>query len=148
MTDVVTVFGGTGFLGRRIVRSLLARSATVRVAARHPDRALFPQASDRLQWVIADVTDEVSVQAAVEGATAVANAVGLYVERGGITFPAVHLDGARRVAEAAGGRAPACCTSLASAATPTRPRPTSAPAGAARMPCALPATAPPSSVPA
>ena len=101
MTDVVTVFGGTGFLGRRIVRSLLARGATVRVAARHPDRALFPQASDRLQWVIADVTDEVSVQAAVEGATAVANAVALYVERDGITFPAVHLDGARRVAEAA-----------------------------------------------
>ena len=101
MTDVVTVFGGTGFLGRRIVRSLLARGATVRVAARHPDRALFPQASDRLQWVIADVTDEVSVQAAVEGATAVANAVALYVERDGITFTAVHLDGARRVAEAA-----------------------------------------------
>ena len=101
MTDVVTVFGGTGFLGRRIVRSLLARGATVRVAARHPDRAAFPEASDRLQRVVADVTDEVSVRAAVEGAGAVANAVALYVERGDATFRAVHLDGARRVAEAA-----------------------------------------------
>jgi uncharacterized protein YbjT (DUF2867 family) len=89
MTDVVTVFGGTGFLGRRIVRSLLARGATVRVAARHAGRDVFPQVSERLQWVTADVTDEVSVGAAVEGATAVANAVALYVERGGITFPSV-----------------------------------------------------------
>jgi len=101
MTDVVTVFGGTGFLGRRIVQALLARGATVRIAARHPDRALPPEAPDRLQRVIADVTDESSVRAAVEGAGAVANAVGLYVERGDATFHAVHLDGARRVAEAA-----------------------------------------------
>ena len=101
MTDVVTVFGGTGFLGRRVVQSLLARGATVRVAARHPDRAVFPDAADRPQRIIADVTDDVSVQVAVEGAAAVANAVALYVERGGSTFRAVHLDGARRVAEAA-----------------------------------------------
>ena len=101
MTDVVTVFGGTGFLGRRIVQALLARGPTVRVAARHPDRAAFPEASDRLRRVVADVTDESSVRAAVEGASAVANAVGLYVECGDATFRAVHVDGARRVAEAA-----------------------------------------------
>ena len=101
MSDVVTVFGGTGFLGRRIVQALLARGAIVRVAARHPDRAAFPDAADRLQRVAADVTDEGSVRAAVEGAGAVVNAVALYVERGDATFGAVHLDGARRVAEAA-----------------------------------------------
>ena len=110
----------------------------MRVAARHPDRALFPQASDRLQRVIADVTNEVSVQAAVEGATAVANAVALYVERGGITFPAVHLDGARRVAEAARRESARLLHLSASAATPTRPRPTSVPAAAGeRRACRL-----------
>ena len=66
-----------------------------------PTGPLLPEASDRLQRVVADVTDEVSVRAAVEGAGAVANAVALYVERGDATFGAVHLDGARRVAEAA-----------------------------------------------
>jgi uncharacterized protein YbjT (DUF2867 family) len=101
MSDVVTIFGGTAFLGRRIVQALLARGAIVRVAARHPDRAAFPDAADRLQRVVADVTDEGSVRAAVEGAGAVVNAVALYVERGDATFGAVHLDGARRVAEAA-----------------------------------------------
>ena len=148
MADVVTVFGGTGFLGRRIVRSLLAVGATVRVAARHPDRAVFLETSGRLQRVIADVNDETLVRAAVEGAAAVANAVALYVERGDATFRAVHVDGGRRVAEPLRGRAPACCMSPASAARPMRARPTSVPAAAARTPCAPPATAPPSSDPA
>ena len=81
------------------------------------------------------------------GATAVANAVALYVERDGITFTAVHLDGARRVAETA-RRQGARLLHLSRIATPTRPRPTSAPAGAGRTPCVPPATAPLSSVPA
>ena len=101
MSEVITIFGGTGFLGRRIVQALLARGAIVRVAARHPDRIAFSEASDRLERVAADITDEASVRAAVGGAVAVANAVSLYVERGDATFDAVHLDGARRVAEAA-----------------------------------------------
>jgi uncharacterized protein YbjT (DUF2867 family) len=49
----------------------------VRVAARHPDRAAFPEAADRLKRVVADVTDEGTVRAAVEGAGAVVNAVAL-----------------------------------------------------------------------
>ena len=101
MSEVITIFGGTGFLGRRIVQALLARGAIVRVAARHPGRTAFSESSDRLQLVTADITDEASVRAAVAGAVAVANAVSLYVERGDATFDAVHLDGARRVAEAA-----------------------------------------------
>ena len=101
MTEVITVFGGTGFLGRRLVRALLARGVTVRVAVRHPARADFPDAGDRLQPIAADVTEPASVQAAIRGAGAVANAVALYVERGGATFRTVHLDGARRVAEVA-----------------------------------------------
>lgn len=96
----VTVFGGTGFLGRRITEALLARGATVRVAARHPDRGDLP-ATDRLQRLSADVTDAASVQAVVQGADAVANAVSLYVERRAGAFQAIHFDGAHRVAEAA-----------------------------------------------
>ena len=101
MSEVITIFGGTGFLGRRIVQALLARGAIVRVAARHRDRIAFSKASDRLECVAADITDEASVRAAVGGAVAVANAVSLYFERGDATFNAVHLDGARRVGEAA-----------------------------------------------
>ena len=101
MSEVITIFGGTGFLGRRIVQALLARGAIVRVAARHPDRIAVSETSDQLERVAADITDEASVRAAVGGAVAVANAVSLYVERGDATFDAVHLDGARRVAEAA-----------------------------------------------
>jgi NADH dehydrogenase len=73
----------------------------VRVAARHRDRISFSAASDRLQRVAVDITDGASVRAAVVDAVAVANAVSLYVERGDATFEAVHVDGARRVAEAA-----------------------------------------------
>ena len=68
---------------------------------RHPVRAVFPDPGDRLQRVTADVTEPASVQAAIRGAGAVANAVALYIERGEATFRAVHLDGARRVAEVA-----------------------------------------------
>jgi len=97
---LVTVFGGTGFLGRRLVRALIDRGGAVRVAARHPERD-FPPESSRLWRVVADVTDPASVEAAVAGADAVANAVSLYVESGTATFRAIHLEAARGVAEAA-----------------------------------------------
>jgi uncharacterized protein YbjT (DUF2867 family) len=99
---LVTVFGGTGFLGRRIVAALLDRGALVRVAARHPERG--PAESDRVAHVTADVTDPATVEAAMASADAVANAVSLYVERGDASFRAVHLDAARRVAETAARR--------------------------------------------
>src|SRR3546814_12087670 len=94
MKAVVTVFGGSGFLGRRVVRRLLESGFAVRVATRHP------QPSDRpgLTQVAADVNDERAVAAAVEGACGVVNAVSLYVERGGQTFHSVHVEAARRVA--------------------------------------------------
>ena len=97
---LVTVFGGTGFLGRRIVASLLGREARVRIAARHPHRPGMPS-SDRVQHVVANVTDLASIEAAIDGADAVANAVSLYVEKGAATFRAIHLEAALAVAEAA-----------------------------------------------
>lgn len=100
MTRIVTVFGGTGFLGRRIVRRLQAREFSVRIASRHPDRGreLFGDDDPRLQSLGADVHDDRSVADAVAGAHGAVNAVSLYVEHGRDTFQSVHVEGARRVA--------------------------------------------------
>ena len=97
---VVTVFGGTGFLGRRVVRHLRNQEFSVRIASRHPEHGqeLFGIADPRLQSVEADVRDEQSVVAAIAGVDAVVNAVSLYVERGEETFHSVHVASARRVA--------------------------------------------------
>jgi uncharacterized protein YbjT (DUF2867 family) len=101
---VVTVFGGTGFLGRRVARRLLDHCFGVRIASRRPERARSPPApgSTVAEAVGADVHDEASVAAALAGAFAAVNAVGLYVERGGReTFRAVHVEAAARVARLA-----------------------------------------------
>lgn len=99
----VTVFGGSGFLGRYIVRQLAAQGAKVRAAARHPEDAAFqgPLGEGLITPIYADVRDEISVSQAVESAEAVVNAVGLYVERGHATFDAVHAQGALNVARQA-----------------------------------------------
>ena len=78
----VTVFGGTGFLGRRIVRRLRYRGFPVRIASRHPDRGHSPFGPDdpQLQSIEADIHDERSVADALAGAYGVVNAVSLYVE--------------------------------------------------------------------
>jgi uncharacterized protein YbjT (DUF2867 family) len=96
----VTVFGGTGFLGRRIVRHLRYREFPVRIASRHPDRGLsqFGPDNPQLRFVQADIHDELSVADALAGAYAVVNTVSLYVERGQETFHSVHVESAQRVA--------------------------------------------------
>ena len=80
----VTVFGGTGFLGRRIVRHLRSHGFPVRTASRHPDRGhrLFGRDDPQLQSVGANIHDERSVADALAGAYGVVNAVSLYVEHG------------------------------------------------------------------
>jgi uncharacterized protein YbjT (DUF2867 family) len=99
----VTIFGGTGFLGRRIVRHLRAAGATVRIASRHPDRARvqFGNADPKLAAIEADVHSEASVASAVADAYGVVNTVSLYVERGYETFHSVHVRAAERVANQA-----------------------------------------------
>ncbi len=94
----VTVFGGSGFLGREIVRRLAAAGVSVRVAVRRPPESQRGGAPGIVECVRADVCDADSVRAAVADAGAVVNAVGLYVERGDARFEAVHVDGAGRVA--------------------------------------------------
>ncbi|MGH6946416.1 MAG: complex I NDUFA9 subunit family protein [Kiloniellales bacterium] len=98
----VTLFGGSGFLGRYILRRLLARGLAVRVASRRrPLRPLSPDGKGDVEWLQADVRDEATVAAALAGADATVNAVALYVERGRETFRAVHVEGAGRVARLA-----------------------------------------------
>jgi NADH dehydrogenase len=100
----VVVFGGGGFLGRRLVDRLTAEGMTVRVAVRHPDPARIELRSmgfERVTVVPADVRDQASVAAAIAGADAVVNAVSAYIEKGGVTFEAVHVRGAENVAREA-----------------------------------------------
>jgi uncharacterized protein YbjT (DUF2867 family) len=99
---LITVFGGTGFLGRRIVQHLLDHGFQVRIAPRHPEQvgsAFRPDAGSQTATV--DIRDETAVPAALFGASGAVNAVSLYVERGGVTFDAVHVEGAARVAHLA-----------------------------------------------
>ena len=99
-TCFVTIFGGTGFLGRRIVRHLRSQDCFVRVASRHrePSRRLFGVDDPHIQSVEANVRDDQAVAAAIAGADAVVNAVSLYVEHGDETFHSVHVEAAQRVA--------------------------------------------------
>ncbi len=99
----VTVFGGTGFLGRRIVERLTREGMTLRVAVRHPDRVDTLTKSiggGRTIPVAADVRDPSTVAEAMAGSESVVNAVSAYVEKGGVTYTAVHVDGAGNIATA------------------------------------------------
>lgn len=101
----VTLFGGSGFIGRRVVRALHDGGAHVRVAARHPGPSNTSGAQagkDHPDEVVeADVTDFESVGRAVGGADAVINLVGILYEKGSQTFEKIHEEGARNVARAA-----------------------------------------------
>src|ERR1700730_15020129 len=96
----VAVFGGTGFLGRRVVRYLRKREFSVRIASRHPDRGhkLFGLDDPQLQSVEANIQDERSVADALAGAYGVVNAVSQYIEHGQETFHSVHVEAAQRMA--------------------------------------------------
>lgn len=96
----VVVFGGTGFLGRKTVDGLTEAGWRVRVAVRRPER-LPDGPGQGPEACYADVRDETSVRLAVARADAVVNAVGCYVERGPVTFEAVHAQGALHVARQA-----------------------------------------------
>ncbi|MFY9898861.1 MAG: NAD(P)H-binding protein, partial [Xanthobacteraceae bacterium] len=97
---VVTVFGGTGFLGRSIIRHLRLHDFVVRIASRHPDRgdALLGPDDPQLRSIKADVRNPRSVADALTDAYGAVNAVSLYLERGQDTFHSVHVESAQRVA--------------------------------------------------
>jgi len=102
MSDrLVTVFGGTGFLGRRVVSEALAGGWNVRVAARRSRADLFRAGSPSPELCVADIRDPAAVSAAVQGASAVVNAVALYAQSRGESFDQTHVIAAGQVAEAA-----------------------------------------------
>lgn len=102
---LVTVFGGSGFLGQHVVQALGRRGYRVRVAVRRPNEALFLKTSGaavgQIEPVQANIRDERSVRAAVEGASAVVNLVGILSESGPQRFETVQAMGTGRVARAA-----------------------------------------------
>ena len=101
---LVTIFGGSGFIGRHVVRALAKRGYRIRVATRRPDLAghLQPLGNvGQIQPVQANIRVRWSVDRAVEGADHVINLVGIMHRSGRQTFDAVQDFGARAVAEAA-----------------------------------------------
>ena len=98
--ELVTVFGGGGFIGRYVCEALFKRGVRLRIASRDPRSAYFIQPLAQVGQVgfeKADVTNMESVRHALRGATAVVNLCGVF----GRKMRAVHVDGARNVAEAA-----------------------------------------------
>ena len=101
---LITIFGGSGFIGRHLVQRLAHAGDLIRVAVRDPNTALFLKPLGDVAQIVplqANIRDDRSVAAAVAGADAVVNLVGILYERGRQTFDAVHRDGAARVARAA-----------------------------------------------
>jgi len=98
--ELVTVFGGAGFIGRYVCEFLLKSGVRVRIASRDPRRAYFLQPLaqvGQLGFVTADVTQRDSVGHGLLGASAVVNLCGVF----GSKMESVHVDGARNVAEVA-----------------------------------------------
>jgi NADH dehydrogenase len=101
---LATVFGGSGFLGRHIVRALAREGWRVRVAVRRPDLAGFLRplgAVGQIEAVQANLRFPESVKAAIEGADAVVNAAGIKRQSGRQRYEAVHVLGAGAIARAA-----------------------------------------------
>jgi NADH dehydrogenase len=101
---VVTVFGGSGFIGRHFIARLARQGWIVRAAVRHPSRAAFLKPMGEVGQVTpirAPIQDQIAVESAVAGADAVVNLVGILYERGPQSFAAVHAHGAQAVATAA-----------------------------------------------
>lgn len=104
MPQLVTIFGGSGFVGRYIAQQMAKEGWRVRVAVRRPIEAVFVKTYGnvgQVEPVLANIRDDGSVLAALNGADAAINCVGVLAPNGKNTFDAVHDDGAQRVARLA-----------------------------------------------
>ncbi len=102
--NVVTVFGASGFIGRYVVREIAKTGARVRAAVRRPERAMFLKPMGDVGQVVpvaANIRDDASVAAAVDGADTVINLVGILQTNGPQSFVSLQEEGATRVAAAA-----------------------------------------------
>jgi len=118
---LITLFGGGGFIGRYAAQALFKAGARVRIAGREPRRAFFLKplcGLGQIQFARVDLADRAAVAAAVQGADAVVNLVGIL--KG--DFHKVHVEGARNIAEAAAAaRVPALVHISAIGADPEAP---------------------------
>ncbi|PWJ17507.1 complex I NDUFA9 subunit family protein [Jannaschia seohaensis] len=106
MQQLVTIFGGSGFVGRYIAQRMAKAGWRVRVAVRRPNEAHFVRmygAVGQVEPVFANIRDDRSVEAALMGADAVVNCVGILAEAGKNRFDAVQTEGAERIARIAAG---------------------------------------------
>ncbi|RVU35957.1 complex I NDUFA9 subunit family protein [Hwanghaeella grinnelliae] len=104
MPKLVTVIGGSGFIGRQVVQDLAQAGIRVRVGCRDPEAALDLKPMGDVGQVTpiqVNIRDDASVQSVVQGADAVVNLVGILAEGGKQKFRAVQAEGAGRVARAA-----------------------------------------------
>lgn len=104
MSKLVTIYGGSGFVGRYIARRLAKDGWRVRVAVRNPNEAMFVKAYGavgQVEPVFCNIRDDESVRIVMNGADAVVNCVGVLDEVGRNTFEAVQAEGAERVARIA-----------------------------------------------
>ncbi|AUC53771.1 complex I NDUFA9 subunit family protein [Sagittula sp. P11] len=104
MSKLVTIFGGSGFVGRYIARRMAKEGWRVRVAVRRPNEALFVKpygVVGQVEPVFCNIRDDDSVRAATAGADAVVNCVGTFDMSGKNNFDAVQAEGATRIARIA-----------------------------------------------
>jgi uncharacterized protein YbjT (DUF2867 family) len=104
MTRLITILGGSGFLGRYVARRMAQAGWRVRVATRRPNQAMFVRTYGvvgQVEPVLCNIRDDESVRAAVAGAEAVVNCVGTFDTSGKNSFDAIHIEGAGRLARLA-----------------------------------------------
>lgn len=104
MTKIVTIFGGSGFVGRYIARRMAKEGWRVRVAVRRPNEAIFVRpygTPGQVEPVLCNIRNDASVRSALAGADAVVNCVGTFDAGGKNSFQAVQADGAARIARIA-----------------------------------------------
>ncbi len=107
MSKLVTIYGGSGFLGRQIARLMAKNGWRVRVACRRPNEALFVRpygAVGQVEPAFCNIRDDASVAAVMEGADAVVNCVGTFDARGRNSFEAIQHQGAARIARIAAAK--------------------------------------------
>lgn len=101
MSKLVTIYGGSGFVGRYIARRMAKAGWRVRVAVRRPNEAIFVKTYGvvgQVEPVLCNIRDDASVASVMKGADAVVNCVGVLAESGKNSFDAVQSEGATRIA--------------------------------------------------
>lgn len=97
------IFGGTGFIGRQIVRELARQGYTIKVATRAPESAYFLRTAGNVGQIVpfaCNYADEANIRRAVQGCTLVVNCIGVLFEKGKNSFTKIHTELPRTIAKA------------------------------------------------